>query len=69
MILVAIGQKDDTLGVQCLSRARVVSHQDNGAGVTAERVQDLLAGDRVEVVGGLVEQQYVCCGRHEAGQC
>ena len=42
--------------------------QDDGTGEGRQRPQDLLAAGRVEVVGGLVQEQDVGAGDHQDGQ-
>src|SRR5699024_3052342 len=68
-VLRAIRQDDDPLRLQGLHRARVVGDQDDRSLIGAQRVEDLLARGRIEVVGRLVQQQHVGRRGHQAGQC
>lgn len=65
----AVGKHDDAFWLKGLDCTRVVGNQDDSAGVGAQCVEDLFAGDRVKVVGGLVEKQDVRAGGHQGGQC
>ena len=69
MVLGAVGQQHHPLRFQCLGRARIVGDQDHRTLVATQRIEHLFARCRVEVVGGLVEQQDVGGGGHQTGQC
>src|SRR5436853_2249093 len=56
---VAVGHQEDTVGLQLFDEAGVVAHEHHRARPRAQGLADGLAGRRVEVVGGLVEQEQV----------
>ncbi|MPM48885.1 hypothetical protein SDC9_95612 [bioreactor metagenome] len=58
-ILGPVGQHDHPVRLQRLDRALIVGDQDDRPLIATDRVQHLLAGCRVQVVRGLVEQQDV----------
>ena len=67
-VLDAVGQQNHALRVERLDCAFVVADEDDGAGVVAQRAQNLGAAGGIEVVGGLVNEQDVRAGGHNGGQ-
>ncbi len=67
-VLDAVGQQDHLLRNERLDRTLVMGHQYDRTLVRAQRIEHLLARHRVEVVGGLVQQQHVGPGTDQAGQ-
>ena len=58
-VLVGVGKKEDTLGVEGCDSARIVGDEDDGPLIVAQGSEDLFARRGVEVVRWLVEQQDV----------
>ena len=67
-VLDAVGQQHNALGIQCLDGTFVVADQNDGTGVVPQRPEDFGAAGRVQVVGGLIQQEHVGAGRHDGGK-
>ena len=46
MVLDAVGQQDNTLGIQCLDSTLVVAHQHNGTGGSCDSPPDPMSSTR-----------------------
>ena len=68
MVLGSVRQQHHALRIERLGSARIVRHQHYRAQIAAQRVEHLLARCRVEIVGGLIQQQHVRGGGHQSGQ-
>src|SRR5438067_5018298 len=65
---IAVGHEQHPVRAQLFDEAGVVAHQHHRAGPGTERLADGLPRRRVEVVGGLVEEQEVVLAGNQLGE-